>query len=100
LLAAINMGRRKAAIAVTGGTLMVIQTGLFGSKQREWEPGDVQAIRAGPSNVKVNDRSLLELQIDDGGAHRFAILCGRSDEELRWIASELRAALSVPARAS
>jgi hypothetical protein len=93
------MGMRRAAIAVTGGTLMVIQTGLFGAKQRDWEPGDVESIRAGPSGVTVNGRALLELQIYDGGADRFAILCGRTDEELHWIASELRTALGLPARA-
>ena len=45
LLGSINMGLRQAAMAVTGGTLMVIQTGLFGSKQRNWQPGEVD--RAG-----------------------------------------------------
>ena len=70
LLGASNMGRRKAAIAVTGGTLMVIQTGLFGTRQRDWQPGDVEAIHAGPSGMKVNDRDVLELQIYDGGASK------------------------------
>jgi hypothetical protein len=96
LLGALNMGRRKAAIAVTGGTLMVIQTGLFGSKQRDWPPGDVEAVRAGPSGMTVNDKPVLELQIFDGGAHKFGLLAGRTDEELEWLARELRAALQVP----
>jgi hypothetical protein len=100
LLGAVNMGCRKAAIAVTGGTLMVIQTGLFGSKQRDWPPGDVEAVRAGPSGMTVNDKPVLELQIFDGGAHKFGLLAGRTDDELHWLANELRAALSVPDYAS
>lgn len=100
LLGSINMGRRRAAIALTGGTLMVIQTGLFGSKQRDWESGDVEAVRAGPSGMTVNDKPVLELQIFDGGASKFGLLSGRSDEELRWLAAELRAALGVPEQAS
>jgi hypothetical protein len=100
LLTGINMGRRKAAIAVTGGTLMVIQTGLFGSKKRDWEPGDVEGVRVGPSGMEVNDKPVLELQIYDGGAHKFGLLSGRTNEELYWIAAELRAVLGVGERPS
>lgn len=95
LVGSINMAYRKAAIAVTGGTLMVIQTGIFGSKQRDWESGDVGAIRAGPSGMTVNDKPVLELQILDGGGSKFGLLAGRSDEELGWLARELAAALAV-----
>jgi len=99
LLATLNMARRSAAIACTGGTLMVIQTGLFGSKQRDFEPGDVEAIRVGPSGMTVNDVPIRELQIFDGGADKFALLAGRSDAELDWLAAELRQALGVPSHA-
>jgi hypothetical protein len=96
LLAAINMGRQKAALAVTGGSLMVLQTGLFGAKQREWPPGDVEAVRTGPTGMTVNDKPVLELQIFDGGAAKFGVLAGRTDAELEWMAGELRAVLKVP----
>jgi hypothetical protein len=95
LLGSLNMARRRAALAVTGGTLMVLQTGLFGTKQRDWPPGDVEAVRAGPSGMTVNDVPVLELQIFDGGGNRFSLLAGRSDEELDWLAYELRTALRV-----
>ena len=98
LLGAINMGRRKAALAVTGGSLMVLQTGLFGSKQREWPPGEVEAVCAGPSGMTVNDKPVLELQIFDGGAAKFGLLAGRTDEELEWMAAELRHVLKAPSR--
>jgi len=98
LLAAINMGRRKAALAVTGGSLMVLQTGLFGAKQREWPPGDVEAVRTGPSGMTVNEKPVNELQIFDGGAAKFGLLAGRAEAELECIAAELREALKVPSR--
>lgn len=94
LLAAINMGRRRAALAVTGGSLMVLQTGLLGSKRRLWEPGEVEDVRTGPSGMKINDVPVLELQIFDGGG-KLGLLSGRSDEELEWLAGELRSALQV-----
>jgi hypothetical protein len=95
LLGGLNMGRRRAAIAVTGGTLMVIQTGIFGSKQREWPVAKIKRICAGPSGMEVNDKPILELQIYADGSARCGLLAGRTDEELRWIASELSAVLSV-----
>jgi len=95
-LGGLNMGRRRAAIAVTGGALMVIQTGIFGSKQREWPASGIERICAGPSGMEVNDKPILELQIYGGSPRKFAVLAGRSDDELRWIASELRATLGLP----
>jgi hypothetical protein len=97
LLAAINMGKRKAALAVTGGSLMVIQTGLFGSKKRQWEPGEVEAVCTGPSGLEVNDEPVMELHIHDGGG-KFGLLCGRTDAELEFIARTLRQALGVGGR--
>jgi hypothetical protein len=95
LLGSINMGRRRAALAVTGGTLMVIQTGLFGSKQRNWQAGDVKAIGVHSSGMKVNDKPVLELQISDKHAKKFGLLAGRGNDELWWLAQELRNALGV-----
>jgi hypothetical protein len=100
LLGSLNMGRRRAAIAVTGGTLMVLQTGLFGSKQRDWGQADVENIRAAPSGMEVNNKPILELQIYGLRSGKFALLAGRRDDELFWIASELRAALGLSESAS
>jgi hypothetical protein len=96
LLSSIQMGRRRAAIAVTAGSLMVIQSGPLGTKQRDWTPGDVSAVRAGPSGMEVNSRPVLELQVVDAKGVKFGLLAGRSDDELRWLAQELRIALLGP----
>jgi hypothetical protein len=96
LLISFHLGRRHAAIAIAGGTLMVIQKGLFGTKQREWPLEHVSAIDAGPSGMEVNDRPLLELQIYDQDGDKFGVLCGRSDAELHWLAGLLRETTGVP----
>lgn len=96
LLGSLNMARRKAAIAVTSGTLMVIQTGLFGTKQRTWEPGGVRSVRLGSSGMEVNDVPIQELQIEGGPHSKFGMLAGRSNDELAWLAYEIRQALGLP----
>jgi hypothetical protein len=96
-LGAINMARRRAALAVTGGTLMVLQTGIFGSKQRDWPPGEVSAVCVGPTGMTVNDVPIEELQIYDRSRHKFGLLAGRTDEELHWLTNELRTVLGLHA---
>jgi hypothetical protein len=100
LLGALNMGRRQAALAVAGGQLLVIQTGLFGKKQQEWAAGDVKDITAGPSGMEMNEVPILELQIRDQSGKKLGLLAGRSDAELRWLAWELTQATTGPRPAS
>jgi hypothetical protein len=95
LLAALQMGKREAALAVAGGTLMAMQIGLFGKKQREWLLGDLSAIRVEATGMEVNDVPVNELRIYDTSGDKFGMLAGRKDEELRWLAHELRAAARV-----
>jgi hypothetical protein len=97
MLAGIHMGKREAALAVAGGTLMVMQIGLFGKKQREWLLGDIASIRVEATGMEVNDVPVNELRIYDTAGAKFSLLAGRKDEELEWLAHELRAAARVPA---
>ena len=93
LLGAINMGRRRAVIALAAGKLLVMQTGIFGVRQHEWSVEEIATICAGPSGMKVNDRPVLELQIHSEEEDKFGLLAGRSDLELEWLARELHIAL-------
>jgi hypothetical protein len=97
LLGGINMGRRQAGLAVAGGTLMVLQTGIFGKKQREWPLSDIEAICVGPSGMEVNGVPVMQLQIHDADGKKLGLLAGRTDEELEWMAHELRVAAGVSA---
>lgn len=98
MLGAINMGRRHAMLAVQGGCLKVTQTGLFGTKQREWQRQDIAAIRCDASGMEVNDVPVLELQIHPVSGKKAGYFAGRGTDELQWMASTLRKALQVKGR--
>jgi hypothetical protein len=97
LAGAINMGRRRALIMAGNGRLQIAQQGLFGSKRWEWPRADIAAIRADPSGMEVNGRQLIELQIHPAAGKKKGFFAGRDEDELEWMASELRRALSIAA---
>lgn len=96
ILTSLNLAKRKAALAVTDGLLMAMQTGLFGSKQREWQPGEVLDVRVGPSGIEVNEKPVMELQIVDAHGRKFSMLAGHEQEDLYWLARELTQSLKLP----
>jgi len=98
MAAALNMGKRTATFMVEGGELRIETKGLFGVKQWVWRRDEVAAIRVDNSNVEVNDRPVLNLQIFPRTGKKTGLLAGRNEDELRWMATRLRGALKVPAR--
>jgi hypothetical protein len=98
IVSAVNMARRRATLQIESGSLSVTQTGLFGTKQREWRRGDIAAVRADASGMEVNNRPVIELQIHPVTGRKTGFFAGRDTDELRWIATELRKALGVPAK--
>jgi hypothetical protein len=100
LLGSLSMARRRAGIAIADGSLMVLQTGLFRSKSCEWPAGEVAAIRLDGSGMEVNGVPVLELQIHGKDGKKFGLLAGRGNEELEWLAWELRQSLGVPEHAA
>lgn len=99
LLSALNMGRRRAAIALVGGRLMTITSGLFGSKKRDWAVEEIVQVRVGPSGLEVNDRPVLELQIIGPEGKEVGMLSERDEDELKWLAWEIRQSLQQQAPA-
>ena len=95
LLGGINMGIRRAVLAVVDDSLMVLQSGLFGAKRREWTRDQIDRIVCGASGMEVNKRPVLQLQIHGNSRGKFSVLTGRDDAELRWIAATLRLALRL-----
>ncbi len=98
LMAAINMGRRQAAIVTRGGELMIKRTGPFKSRDDAWRAEELSAIRVGPSGMSVNDVPVMELQIHPKEGKKTGLLSQLDDEELDWIAAHLRKALKVGKR--
>lgn len=93
MLGAINMGRRHAVLVVQGGCLKVTQTGLFGTKQREWQQPEIASIRCDASGMAVNDVPVLELQIHPVSGKKAGYFAGHGTNDLEWMASALRKAL-------
>lgn len=100
LAGAINMGRRSAELTVDSGHLRVETKGVFGLKVREWSRTELSAVRADASGMEVNDRPVIELQIHPVTGKKCGLLAGRDEQELRWMAAELRRVLETPARRS
>lgn len=94
-LGAINMGKRRAVLAVVGDRLLALQTGIFGGKRQQWQKEEILEIRSGPSGMTVNDVPVLELQIVPVTGSKFGMLSGRDETELRWVAAKLRHALRI-----
>ncbi len=99
LAVAVNMGRRTAVVTVEDGRLRVETRAPFGVRRREWNPGDLSAVRVDASGLEFNERPVLELQIHPVDGRKWGLLAGRDEAELRWMATCLRAALKLPARA-
>jgi hypothetical protein len=100
LAGAINMGRRRAMLLVESGQLKVAQIGIFGAKKWEWNRDDIAAIRADASGIEVNNVPVIELQIHPFKGRKTGFFAGRDEQELRWMAGELRQALKLPAKGS
>jgi hypothetical protein len=100
LLLSIHFGRRQAVLAVVHDRLMVLQTGPFGSKQREWPRDAVADIRSGPTLLLTqganSDEAPMELQIYPRHGKPVGLLTGRNAGELQWLATMLRRTLRVP----
>ncbi len=95
LLAAINMGRRRAVFMVAGDQLRLAHASLFGTKISSWSRDELTSIHVGPSGMAVNDVPVLELQIEPRGGKKGGLLGGRDEDELRWIATTLRRGLKL-----
>jgi hypothetical protein len=95
LISAVNMGRRRATIAVESGAVKLELHSLFGSRKLAWGRGEIASVAAGPSGVTVNNVPVIELQIRPVKGKKVGILGGRADDELQWMASELSGALEL-----
>lgn len=95
-VAVVNMGKRRTIIDVIGGALLISRKSIFGVKQYQHDRSEIESIDVGPSGMSVNDVPIRELQINLKAGGHTGILSERRDSELKWIASELRAALDVP----
>ena len=98
LAASVNMGRRSAVLEAERGRLRVRVRGIFGERHWEWQRGELAALRVGASGLEVNDVPVLELQVRPRVGKKVGLLSGREEQELRWMATRLRAVLGIPSQ--
>lgn len=96
LIAAINMGRRRIIIDVTGDALLITRRDLFATKQHKWSAQDLHTIEPGPSGMADGNRPLMQLHIQPRRGRRIGLMTERDVKELHWLASQLRHALGLP----
>ncbi|HTK74786.1 MAG TPA: hypothetical protein VL371_05965, partial [Gemmataceae bacterium] len=105
----VRRARRHATLAVVGETLLIEQTNLYGTRQREWRRSRITDIRVGDNlegratgprtRRAVLDRTdpTWELHIHLLGGEIVRLLDGYGDAELQWLATALRRTLLMPA---
>ncbi len=97
LTGAIELGRRRVVLVVSGFTLRVTTDSPFRYREHVWQRTELYDIDTGTSNQEINDRPLPELQIHLRTGKKFGFLVGRDPEELEFLATSLRRALHMPA---
>lgn len=98
LLLGVSLMRRQAVIDVVHDTLVVTQQGIFGRKQNEWRAEDLLDVRVDHSGTSINDRPILNLQFVPREGAIVGLGTGRDEEELYWMAAEIRTALRLKKR--
>lgn len=98
LLLGISIMRRKAVIDVVHDTLLVTQQGLLNRTQHEWRAEDLLDVRVDHSGTTINDRPIQNLQFVPREGSIIGLGTGRDEEELHWMAAEIRTALRLKKR--
>lgn len=96
LRAAIRSGRRRAVIDVVGPDLLITRQSTGAPTTQSWSRSEIDRIVVGPSGVEINSVPVMELQIWPASGKKTGLFPERSDDELRWIAAEINAALHTP----
>jgi hypothetical protein len=92
---AIQMGRRRAVLAVVGERLLLLQAGPFRRTRREWARDELTDVRTGHGSLSAGGEPVIELQVIARRGKKCGLLGGRDEEELRWLATVLRRSLAL-----
>jgi hypothetical protein len=107
MLAGLNLCRCHGIVEVAEGFLRVEQANLFGRRQRQWPCEEIVAVQTGPTGLTNGGGTsatgvtipggtrVPELHLYTKDGERIRLFAGRSEEELDWIARELRQVLQV-----
>jgi len=95
---AVRSGRRRGVIDVVGRDLLITRQSVGKPVAESWAGEEIDRVVVGPSGTEINQKPVLELQVwlKDGVKRGF--FPERRDDELRWIAGEITAALGAGKR--
>jgi hypothetical protein len=98
LVQARRLGSTGVIFDVTADALLVSRASTAGVEQRQWGREEVSGVAVAPTGTRVNNRPVLQIKVTPRTGRPYGVLAGRQEDELRWIAAELRAALGPPAK--
>lgn len=90
LVGAVNQMRRKASVRASREELIIVQQSLFGTRTFKRPPGELSAIRVGPSGMEINHVPVLELQVHTADGKKHGFFSNLTNDELHWLATHLR----------
>ena len=95
---AIDKGRRRVELAVSGDLFRIRTDSPVGSRERGWWREELADIRTGDSTEQYYGRPVPELQIHTVTGAKFGFLVGRDPDELAFLAAAIRRSLNLPAK--
>lgn len=95
ILISLHLGSRAWKLKADSQGLNVSMKSWLRRKEWHWKRDELQAVKFGDSGTKVNDRSLLQLQVIDAQGRKTGLMTGRSEEELDWLAWTLSERLGL-----
>jgi hypothetical protein len=75
--------------------LFVEHKSMLGKRWIQYQLDQLDAIQVGASGIEINDVPVNELQLFPRQGKKLGLLSQRDDDELHWLAAQLRAAAGV-----
>jgi hypothetical protein len=98
VLAGVHLGTRRWRMQADTQDLRVSLQSALRKRDWHWPVSEVENVSVVNSNVTVNNRRLLQLEVRLRSGKRTGLLTGRDTDELAWIASALRRATGAPVK--
>ena len=95
LVGAFYLGKQSAMLGVRDGSLFIERKTIFGTKWTEFEPNQIAAVEVGASGMEVNGVPVMQLHVFPHGKKRVGMLTQLGNEELDWLAQNLREQLGL-----
>lgn len=91
----VRAGRRTAVIDIIGDDLLITRRSVGSAVSQTWHRDEIDRVTVGPSGMEVNDSAVLELQVWPKVGKKAGFFAERNDDELRWLAAEIRTGLRL-----